>query len=92
MLRGGDQNNWIGMESPEGWCCFAANYFYCLRLPINTMLGGGDQNNRVGMESPVGLMLHCSKLFLPEFVLPVKGTNLDGLNVSCLIKGQIQSN
>ena len=64
-----------------------ANYFYCLWLPINTMLGGGDQNNRLGMESPVGLMLHCSKLFLPEFVLPVKGTNLDGLNVSCLIKG-----
>ena len=41
-----------------------ANYFYCLWLPINTMLGGGDQNNRLGMESPLGLMLLRSKLFL----------------------------
>ena len=30
--------------------CFAANSFYCLRLPIYPMLEGGDPNSMLGKK------------------------------------------
>ena len=41
----------------QGWCCFAANLFYCLRLPIQFNARGGDQKTMLGMYSSVDLML-----------------------------------
>ena len=38
-----------GHESLRGKCCFAANSFYCLRLPIHPLLEGGDPNARLGV-------------------------------------------
>ena len=53
------------MKVLGGYCCFAANSFYCLRLPIHPMLEGGDPNAMLGgHKSPWGLMLLRSKLFL----------------------------
>ena len=37
-----------GHESLGGKCCFAANSFYCLRLPIHPMLKEGDLNAKLG--------------------------------------------
>ena len=31
-----------------GWCCFAANSFYCLRLPIQSNPRGGNPNAMLG--------------------------------------------
>ena len=33
-----------GHNSPEGYGCFAANYSYCILLPIHPLLEGGDPN------------------------------------------------
>ena len=38
-----------GHNSPGGYCCFAANSFYCLGLPIHPMLEGGEPNDMLGV-------------------------------------------
>ena len=38
-----------GHESLGGKCCFAANSFYCLQLPIHPMVEGGDPNAMLGV-------------------------------------------
>ena len=62
---------WGVIKVLEGKCCFAANFFYCLRFPINPLLEGGDPNAILGVmkvlgghESPWELLLLRSKLFL----------------------------
>ena len=62
--RGGDPKAILGIKSPGGWCCFAANSFYCVRLPIYPMLEGGDLNAMLGVKTSQGLMLLRRKLFL----------------------------
>ena len=47
-----------GRNSPGVVCCFAANSFYCLRLPIQSNPRGGNPN------ASWGLVLLRSKLFL----------------------------
>ena len=37
-----------------GWCCFAANSIYCLRLPIYPKLEGGDLNAMLGVKTSQG--------------------------------------
>ena len=37
-----------GHDSPGGVCCFAANSFYCLRLPIQSNPRGGKPNAMLG--------------------------------------------
>ena len=56
MLEGSDPKAMLGViEVLGGECCFAANSFYCLRLPIHPMLGGGDPNAMLGgHKSPWG--------------------------------------
>ena len=55
MLEGGDPKAMLGViEVLGGECCFAANSFYCLRLPIHPMLGGGDPNAVLGVMKVLG--------------------------------------
>ena len=55
MLEGGDPNAMLGgHKSPGGECCFAANSFYCLRLPIHPLLEGGDPNAILGVMKVLG--------------------------------------
>ena len=55
MLGGGDSNAILGvMKVRVGNCCFAANSFNCLRLPIHPMLGGGDPNAVLGVMKVLG--------------------------------------
>ena len=49
LLEGGDPNTTLrGHKSPGVYCCFGANSFDCLRLPIHLMLEGGDPNAMLG--------------------------------------------
>ena len=71
------------MKVLGGNCCFAANSFYCLRLPIHPLLEGGDPNAMLGVhKSPWGLMLLRSKLFY-SLRLPIHpmlgGGDLNGM-------------
>ena len=55
MLGGGDPNAILGvMKVLGGNCCFAANPFYCLRLPIHPMPEGGDPNAMLGVIKVLG--------------------------------------
>ena len=55
MPEGGDPNAMLGVIKVLGSeCCFAANSFYCLRLPIHPMLGGGDPNAMLGVIKVLG--------------------------------------
>ena len=42
-------------KSPGDKCCFAANSFYCLRLPIQSNLRGGDPNAMLGVIIVLGV-------------------------------------
>ena len=55
LLERGDPNAILGvMKVLGGNCCFAANSFYCLRLPIHPMLGRGDPNAMLGVIKVLG--------------------------------------
>ena len=55
MLGGGDPNAMLGvMKVLGGYCCFAANSFYCLGLPIHPMLEGGEPNDMLGVIKFLG--------------------------------------
>ena len=44
-----------GRNSPGGVCCFAANSFYCLWLPIHPLLEGGEPNDILGVTKVLGV-------------------------------------
>ena len=65
MLEGGDPKAMLGViEVLGGECCFAANSFYCLRLPIHPMLQGGDPNAILGVIKVVGVNTASQQTFL----------------------------
>ena len=45
-----------GHNCPGGVCCFAANSFYYLRLPIHPLLDGGDPNAILGVMKVLGVI------------------------------------
>ena len=48
MLREVTKIICLELKDLWGWCCFAANSFYCLCLPIQYNARGGDQNYMIG--------------------------------------------
>ena len=44
-----------GHKSPESYGCFAANYSYCILLPIHPLLEGGDPNAMLGVIKVLGV-------------------------------------
>ena len=64
----GEVTKIICLELKDLWglCGFAADSFYCLRLPIQyNAIWRGDQNTMLGIESPVSLMLvHAPRCFI----------------------------